>query len=685
MSQDRPLLSVRELRTSLETDGGVVRAVDGVSFEIRRGETFALLGESGCGKSMTALSIMRLLPDAGSVVSGSVEFNGHDLMRLPESGMRDVRGRRVAMIFQEPALSLNPVMTAGEQIAEALERHSNSKGGPLEARVLELLDAVRIPDAARRRHEYPFQLSGGMKQRVMIAMALACDPELLIADEPTTALDVTIQAQVLELLRELQQARGMSLMLITHDLGVVAEMAHRVAVMYAGEIVETASREIFFARPAHPYSRKLFDSLPSRGKRGEALSVIRGSVPALTQEFSGCRFADRCDSAWDLCRRSVPEVHDVGGGQTARCHLFAPGERREASGVRRGADTQAAEMVVAVQPSRLTPHASLLTVRDLKVHFPIHRGVLKRVVAHVKAVDGVSLTIEAGKTLGLVGESGCGKTTVGKGVLRLVEPTGGSVMFEGADLARLARGELKRRRKDVQIIFQDPYSSLNPRMRVMETLEEGMAALGLGAGRVERQSRVDALLAEVGLDPEMKYRYPHEFSGGQRQRIAIARALSVEPRLIVCDEPTSALDVSVQAQILNLLKELQRRKGLAYLFITHNIAVIEFLAHEVAVMYLGRIVEHGSVDEVLAAPRHPYTRALLSAVPVADPAASREVIRLQGDLPSPVNPPAGCYFHPRCPAAFARCRESYPDTARFTASHAAACHLNDAVAAKQEL
>ena len=684
MTDPRPLLSVKGLRTHLDTDSGIVRAVDGVSFEIRRGETFALLGESGCGKSMTALSIMRLLPDAGRVVGGCVEFNGHDLMRLPESGMRDVRGRRVGMIFQEPALSLNPVMTAGEQIAEALERHSNSKGGPLEARVLELLDAVRIPDAARRRHEYPFQLSGGMKQRVMIAMALACDPELLIADEPTTALDVTIQAQVLELLRELQQARGMSLMLITHDLGVVAEMAHRVAVMYAGEIVETAPREIFFARPAHPYSRKLFDSLPSRGKRGETLSVIRGSVPALTQEFSGCRFADRCDSAWDLCRRSVPEVHDVGSGQTARCHLFAPGEQREALGVRRKADTQTAEMVVAAQPSRLTPHASLLTVRDLKVHFPIHRGVLKRVVAHVKAVDGVSLTIEAGKTLGLVGESGCGKTTVGKGVLRLVEPTGGSVMFEGADLARLARGELKRRRKDVQIIFQDPYSSLNPRMRVMETLEEGMAALGLGAGRDERQLRVDALLAEVGLDPEMKYRYPHEFSGGQRQRIAIARALSVEPRLIVCDEPTSALDVSVQAQILNLLKELQRRKGLAYLFITHNFAVIEFLAHEVAVMYLGRIVEHGSVDEVLAAPRHPYTRALLSAVPVADPAASREVIRLQGDLPSPVNPPAGCYFHPRCPAALARCRESYPDTARFTASHAAACHLYDTVAAKQE-
>jgi len=682
MSPDRPLLSVKGLRTCLDTEGGVVRAVDGVSFDVRRGETFALLGESGCGKSMTALSIMRLLPDAGSVVGGSVEFDGRDLMRLPESGMRDVRGRRVGMIFQEPALSLNPVMTTGGQIAEALERHTKLKGAALEARVLELLDAVRIPEAARRRHEYPFQLSGGMKQRVMIAMALACDPELLIADEPTTALDVTIQAQVLDVLRELQKARGMALMLITHDLGVVAEMAHRVAVMYAGEIVETAPREAFFARPAHPYSQKLFDSLPSRGKRGASLSVIRGSVPALTREFTGCRFADRCDSAWDLCRTSTPDIHDVGNGQTARCHLYAPGMEK-AEGERRKAEGKAEAGEESTHRSPFTIHAPLLEVRDLKVHFPIHKGVLKRVVAHVKAVDGVSLTIEAGKTLGLVGESGCGKTTAGKGILRLVEPTGGKVMFEGADLARLAGGELKRRRKDVQIIFQDPYSSLNPRMRVMETLEEGMAALGIGTSRDGRQSRVDALLAEVGLDPEVKYRYPHEFSGGQRQRIAIARALSVEPRLIVCDEPTSALDVSVQAQILNLLKELQRRKGLAYLFITHNISVVEFLAHEVAVMYLGRIVEHGSVDEVLSDPRHPYTRALLSAVPVADPASRREVIRLQGDLPSPVNPPAGCYFHPRCPAVFAPCREAYPDSTRLAGTHTAACHLHAAGVGKR--
>jgi peptide/nickel transport system ATP-binding protein len=693
-----------------------VRAVDGVSFDVQRGETFALVGESGCGKSMTALSIMRLLPDAGGIVGGSIELDGRDLLQLPESGMRDVRGRRVGMIFQEPALSLNPVMTAGEQIAEAVRRHTSLAGTALEARVLELIEAVRIPDAGRRRHEYPFQLSGGMKQRVMIAMALACDPELLIADEPTTALDVTIQAQVLDLLRELQKSRHMSLMLITHDLGVVAEMAHRVAVMYAGEIVETTSRAAFFSRPAHPYSRKLFDSLPAGSKRGAPLAVIRGAVPSLTRDFTGCRFADRCDAAWDLCHREAPGWHDAGGGQMARCHLFAPGEKMRVQvagyklqgeaesritnhespapdsphpsslvsdpGPTRGIESGVRRLEGAQAPSsnsRLTPHPSdarpLLEVKDLEVHFPVHGGLLKRVVARVRAVDGVTLAIEAGRTLGLVGESGCGKTTVGKGMLRLVEPTAGEVLFDGVDLVQLRRAEMRPRRKDVQIIFQDPYSSLNPRMRVMETLEEGMAALGIGAGHEERQARIDALLGEVGLGPEVKFRYPHEFSGGQRQRIAIARALSVEPRLIVCDEPTSALDVSVQAQILNLLKELQRKKGLAYLFITHNISVIEFLAHEVAVMYLGRIVERGGVEEVLSSPKHPYTRALLSAVPVMEAATKREVIRLQGELPSPVSPPAGCHFHPRCPEAFAPCREAYPDTARFTASHTAACHL----------
>jgi len=671
-----PLLRVANLHTWIDAGGAVVRAVDGVSFDIARGETFALVGESGCGKSLTALSVMRLLPDAGQIVRGKAELDGVDLLALPETRMRDVRGARIAMIFQEPMLALNPVMTIGAQIAETLKRHTGLEGAALERRVLELLAAVRIPDAARRRNEYAFQLSGGMKQRAMIAMALACDPELIIADEPTTALDATIQAQILDLLGELQAHRDMSMLLITHDLAVVAQVAHRVAVMYAGEIVETADCKTFFTEPRHPYSRKLFDSLPGRAKRGGALAVIRGSVPALTREFRGCRFAERCEHAWEACRTVTPQWHVRAGGQGVRCHLYAEAgvpDARGAAGASRGAERSEPPIRDRLQVQGSAP--PLLEIRDLQVHFPIHKGVLKRVAGYVKAVDGVALEIERGKTLGLVGESGCGKTTIGKGVLRLVEPTAGEVRYAGEDLLRLSRQALRMRRRQVQIVFQDPYASLNPRMRILETIEEGMTALGIGKDRAERQSRIDRLLGEVGLAPDVKYRYPHEFSGGQRQRIAIARALAVEPQLIVCDEPTSALDVSVQAQILNLLRELQERKGLAYLFITHNISVIEFIAHEVAVMYLGRIVERGTVDEVLQNPQHPYTRALLSAVPVLDRDTKREVIRLQGDLPSPVDPPSGCHFHPRCPAALAECRRDYPENVRQTSTHAVRCHL----------
>ena len=676
-----PLLRITDLRTWIYTGEGVVRAVDGVSLDIGQGDTFALVGESGCGKSLTALSVMRLLPDAGTIVGGAVELNGEDLLGLPETRMRDVRGARIAMIFQEPTLSLNPVMTVGAQIAETLRRHTGLEGSALASRVIELLDAVRMPDPAQRRHEYPFQLSGGMKQRVMIAIALACDPELLIADEPTTALDATIQAQILDLLRELQERRRMSVLLITHDLAVVAQVARRVAVMYAGEIVETADRDAFLAQPAHPYSRKLFDSLPGKARRGDALAVIRGTVPPLTREFAGCRFADRCDHAWDLCRRAVPPWYDIGRGQRVRCHLYSDegGRRKEEGGRRRaegGRRKEEVEQFLSPSDSRLSPSsAPLLAVGDLRVHFPIHKGVFKRVVGHVRAVDGVSMAIGKGRTLGLVGESGCGKTTVGKGILRLVEPTGGRVTLDGEDFLNLGRAEVRARRRLAQIIFQDPYSSLDPRMRIVETLEEGMAALDVETEGTARETRIDRLLVEVGLSPDVKYRYPHEFSGGQRQRIAIARALAVDPQLIVCDEPTSALDVSVQAQILNLLKDLQARKGLAYLFITHNISVLEFLADEVAVMYLGRIVEHGTVQEVLEHPRHPYTQALLSAVPVLDRETTREVIRLEGDLPSPVRPPAGCHFHPRCPSALPQCRLAYPGKTAFTATHWTHCHL----------
>jgi peptide/nickel transport system ATP-binding protein len=661
-------LAVEGLRTVLETDEGALRAVDGVDLELRRGECFALVGESGCGKSMTALSILRLLPEAARIDQGRVLLGERDLLGLPEAAMRAVRGKRVAMIFQEPSTSLNPVISIGRQVAEVIERHSALRGAAARRRALELLEAVGIPDGARRFDEYPFQLSGGLRQRAMIAAALAVDPEVLIADEPTTALDVTIQAQILELLKRLQAERGMALLLITHDLGIVAQMAQRVAVMYAGEIVESADRDAFFRAPQHPYSQKLFAALPSRAGRASELAGIKGQVPSLTSEFAGCRFAERCDQAFDRCRREAPRLLELPGGDRVRCHLresgpalprAAPGAQAEASGAAR-------------------PERALLEVEALKVHFPIRRGVLRRTVGAVLAVDGVSLEVLEGRTLALVGESGCGKTTFGKAVLQLIRPTAGSVRFHEAgagavELTRLERAALRPRRRAMQIIFQDPYASLDPRMRVTDILTEGMRSLGLGQSEADRLRRVDELLEQVGLSPLAKGRYPHEFSGGQRQRIAIARALAVEPRLIVCDEPTSALDVSVQAQILNLLRSLQQRLGIAYLFITHNLSVVEYLAHEVAVMYLGRVVETGTADEVLGAPKHPYTQALLEAVPRIE--GGHRIVRLPGEPPSPVDPPAGCHFHPRCPKAQPRCREAYPAPVRLSATRRVNCVL----------
>ncbi|MGD9952977.1 MAG: dipeptide ABC transporter ATP-binding protein [Burkholderiales bacterium] len=600
-------LDVRDLRTVLDTPEGVLRAVDGVDLEIRPGECFALVGESGCGKSMTALSVLRLLPDAGRIAGGSVRLGEADLLALPEAAMRAVRGRRVAMIFQEPATALNPVLTVGRQVAEVIERHTDLRGRAVRERVLELLRAVGIPEAERRIDEYAFQLSGGLRQRAMIAAALAVDPEVLIADEPTTALDVTIQAQILDLLAKLQRERGMGLLLITHDLGIVAKMADRVAVMYAGEIVEVAPREAFVRAPQHPYSQKLFAALPSATQRAGPLAQIPGQVPPLTVTFAGCRFAERCERVFERCRRDVPALIALEDSHRVRCHLRET-ERAAPRAAARGAPVARAPAVAR----------TLLEVKDLKVHFPIRRGLLRRPVGHVKAVDGVSLEVGEGRTLALVGESGSGKTTVGKSILQLIPPSAGSVRYAGEELTGLSRAALKRHRAAMQIVFQDPYASLNPRMRVADILLEGMRSLGVGADEADRGRRIDGLLDQVGLPAGAKSRYPHEFSGGQRQRIAIARALAVEPRLIVCDEPTSALDVSVQAQILNLLRGLQERLGIAYLFITHNLAVVEYLAHEVAVMSAGRIVEQGPAGEVLGAPRHPYTRQLLAAVPRVD-------------------------------------------------------------------
>ena len=667
------LLRIKELKTWLDSSGGTVRAIDGVSIEVAPGETYAIVGESGCGKSMTALSVLRLLPEAGQIVAGSVLLGEEDLLCLPEAAMRGVRGRRIAMIFQEPDTSLNPVLTVGQQIAEVLERHTALRGESKRKRMLELLQAVGIPDPARRLTEYAFQLSGGMKQRVMIAVALAGEPDLLIADEPTTALDVTIQAQVLELLSGLQRESGMAILLITHDLGVVAQMAHKVAVMYAGQIIEVATREQFFRAPLHPYSCKLFQALPGGARRGGDLAVIRGQVPPLTTQFHGCRFAERCDSAWERCYAEAPELMACGDGHWVRCHLYE-GDTATGAQARIAADQPVAQDISGVA-AHLHAGAALLSVRDLKVHFPIHKGLFRRTVGHVKAVDGISLDIAAGRTLALVGESGCGKTTAGKAMLQLIRASAGTVQFGGRELTRLHGRGLRAHRADFQLIFQDPYASLDPRMRITDILAEGMRALGVAATGAERAAQMDAMLTQVGLNAEAKLRYPHEFSGGQRQRIAIARALAVNPKLIVCDEPTSALDVSVQAQILNLLKRLQRELGLAYLFITHNIAVVEYLAHEVAVMYLGRIVERGTVDTVLRTPKHPYTQALLSAVPSLNEAGERKIIRLRGELPSPAAPPPGCHFHPRCPQAMAECRLTYPDAIRLNESHEVSCLL----------
>jgi peptide/nickel transport system ATP-binding protein len=717
-----PLLQINNLATAIHTGAALAWPVDGLTLHIMKGETFALLGESGCGKSMTALSVMRLLPEAGEIASGSVYLHEENLLLLPEAAMRGIRGRRISMIFQEPMLSLNPVMTVAEQIGEVLQRHFGLRGTAAQKRILEILNQVGIPDAARRMSEYPFQFSGGMKQRMMIAMALAGEPELLIADEPTTALDVTIQAQVLELMREVQRRNGMSILLITHDLAVAAEMAHRIGIMYAGEIVETARRDEFFRGPAHPYSKKLLASLPGRERRrqGLRLSAIHGNVPSLSQEFVGCRFADRCDHAWQLCREVAPEwttvadsaVDGVSDGHRVRCHLFGrnsaaaiqehglKGPESRGSEPRKPRKWEAQEFGArdsATSPDLLEPDSQtapakvatetedscLLSVQDLKVYFPIHKGLMRKVAGYVKAVDGVSLSIRQGETLALVGESGCGKTTVGKSILQLIPPTAGSVRYKGTELVGMERKRLREMRAQFQLIFQDPYSSLNPRMRIVEIIEEGIKSLSpnekesaaAGQSREAEAGRLDELLESVGLRPEAKWRYPHEFSGGQRQRIAIARALAVHPKLIICDEPTSALDVSVQAQILNLLKELQNSLGLAYLFITHNISVVEYLADEVAVMYLGRIVEYGSVDEVLNNPKHPYTRALLSAVPVIEPESRRQIIHLHGDLPSPTNPPPGCHFHPRCPHVMPICRKTYPATSTFSSTHSTRCYL----------
>jgi peptide/nickel transport system ATP-binding protein len=605
------MIDVHDLEVGLDSESGLVRAIDGLRLAIHRGETFALVGESGCGKSMTALALMRLLPENGRVLAGRIELEGRDTLDLPEREMRTVRGGRIGMIFQEPSTSLNPVMRVGDQIVEAIEAHTDLRGEAARQRAIEWLERVGIPEPERRIDDYPFRMSGGQKQRVMIAMALAAEPDFLVADEPTTALDVTIQKQILDLLRGLQREQGMGMLLITHDLAVVSGMAHRVALMYAGQIVEVAAADEFFRAPKHPYAQALLRALPDAERRGQALTAIAGTVPALTQAFEGCRFAPRCASAMTHCATTLPALQATSPTRSVRCLLYVPGA------------TQPTARAEPAQPERrdsvrAEPAEALLAVKDLRVRFPIRKGLLQRTAGYFDAVAGVSFDIRAGRTLALVGESGCGKTTTGKAIVQLLRTQAtieGQALLNGRNLFALEAGALQAARRDIQIIFQDPYASLDPRMRVFEVLEEGLVALRPEMDAAARRARLEQLADQVGLRRDALQRYPHEFSGGQRQRIAIARALAVQPKLIVCDEPTSALDVSVQAQILNLLASLQRELGLSFLFITHNIAVVEYIADEVAVMRAGHIVEQGPSAEVLRSPQHEYTRALITAVP----------------------------------------------------------------------
>ncbi|HEX7440090.1 MAG TPA: ABC transporter ATP-binding protein [Caldimonas sp.] len=608
------MLKIEDLKVALDSDAGLVKAIDGLTLAIERGETFALVGESGCGKSMTALALMRLLPDNGRVTQGRLDLGGEEVFGLPESRMRGIRGGRIGMIFQEPATSLNPVMRVGDQIVEAIETHTALRGAAARAKAIEWLGRVGIPEPERRIDEYPFRLSGGQKQRVMIAMTLASEPDFLVADEPTTALDVTIQAQILELLKTLQREQGMGLLLITHDLAVVSGMADRVALMYAGQIIEVAPAAAFFRAPKHPYARLLLQALPDTTKRGETLAAIAGTVPPLSQAFAGCRFTPRCDRAFDECPHTPPDLYDL-GERTVRCLLYrdgrepgpAPGQAMSAAPIRFEGKRPAE---VAVRP--------LLEVTHLSVRFPIRGGILQRVRGTFTAVEDVSFSIPSGGTLALVGESGSGKTTAGKAIVQLLREQAlieGRALLNGQDLFTLSGDALREARRSIQIIFQDPFASLDPRMRVFDILEEGLQALRPDLDGAARRSNLERLVDQVGLQREALQRYPHEFSGGQRQRIAIARALAVEPKLIVCDEPTSALDVSVQAQILNLLRDLQAQVGVSYLFITHNIGVVEYIADQVAVMQRGRIEEIGPAAAVLRAPRSAYTRTLLAAVP----------------------------------------------------------------------
>jgi peptide/nickel transport system ATP-binding protein len=754
-----PVLDIQNLSTHIKLTSSVVQAVGNIDLHVDAGETLGIVGESGCGKSMTGLSIMGLLPPGGAIVGGSVKLDGRELVGLKDEELRRVRGNEVSMIFQDPLTSLDPTKTVGYQVAEPVRLHRKASKGEALERAVEVLTLVGLPRPRERLKDYPHQLSGGLRQRVMIAMALACEPKLLIADEPTTALDVTIQAQILNLLRDLKDRLGMAMLLITHDMGVIAGHSDRVNVMYAGRVVETAEVGALFAEMHHPYTQALLASIPQLSQDArKALHAIPGLPPDLAHPPEGCRYAARCTRATDKCRTDEPPLagktpdhrfscwHPVdgplaltliteGGPDATSIGLAAPdaesvaeatplpdkagytpdlvvdaalpdvpvtsGETAEADAAAEAdAETRSEQTVVVAAGLEVAADGSLevtertvevvaadgetaegipplLELRNLVKEFPITSGaILQRKVASVKAVSDVSFSVPAGTTFGLVGESGCGKTTIGKMIVALEKPNSGAISLGDVDVTRLRGTDLRRRRRDLQLMFQDPHASLDPRMRVGAIISEPLAIQRLGSRKAQRD-RVFELLGEVGLPRNAVERYPHEFSGGQRQRIGLARALTLNPRLIVADEPVSALDVSIRAQVLNLMKRLQASHGLTYVVISHDLAVVKYMADRIGVMYLGKLVELGSGQDIYERAAHPYTAGLLATIPLPDPALerSKKGAAIRGELPSPVNPPSGCRFRTRCQFAQERCAVEEPELRSFGPGHVAACHF----------
>ncbi len=668
--QLQPLLEVKNITTNIQLSRENIHAVGDVSFHINPGETVGLVGESGSGKSITALSIIRLLPQGAKITSGSVLLDGKDLTHLEENKMRSIRGNEIGMIFQDPMTSLNPTKTIGEQVGEPVRIHRGANKAQALKRAEEVLGLVGLSRPKERLGDYPHQLSGGMRQRVMIAMALSCEPKLLIADEPTTALDVTIQAQILDLIQDLKSRLSMSVLLITHDMGVVAGHADRTMVMYAGRIVEASSTLDLFEDINHPYSQALLASIPQLDQnKNQNLYTIPGLPPSLSPPPQGCRFAARCNYAQDKCFQEEPPLAGPNPSHIYRCWFPTSG------GVDKAKDLLPQPIQRSTSPEK--EQVSFIKVSNLVKEFPVTSGaVLQRRVGTVKAVSDVSFEVIKGETFGLVGESGCGKTTIGRLIVALESLTSGHIEVEGENIVGLKRAQFKQRRRDLQLMFQDPYASLDPRSKVGEILREPLAIQKIGNKKQQRQ-RVAELLTEVGLPPNAIERYPHEFSGGQRQRIGLARALALNPKLIVADEPVSALDVSIRSQILNLMKRLQATHGLTYIVISHDLAVVKYLADTIGVMYLGKLVEIGPSEDIYTHAAHPYTAGLINTIPIPNPKLelSKEKISIKGELPSAINPPSGCRFRTRCPRAQELCEQVEPPLRLFGKRHLAACHF----------